>query len=143
VVYDRVATTAGSQVFQMVSPASPVLNGVLSTLTGAGHTLNVQRVISPASTAPTVFSFKVGDADFSAGFRLDETATAGDNRFLHVLSIDGAVTGVPTATTDGVTLVLIGGQAVTVQFNRDSIGGSITIGSQTTTLGAGVDTLPE
>jgi hypothetical protein len=95
----------------------------------------------PASTAPSAFSFHASDADFSAGFRLDETAAAGDNRFLHVLWIDGAVTTV-TPGSDGVTLS-IGGQTVAVQFNPGAIGGSVTIGGQTTTLGAGVDTLPE
>jgi len=143
VVYDRVTTRTGSQqVFQLVSPASPVSSGAISTLTGSGHTLKVQRVIVPEGTTPSVFSFKASGSDFSAGFRLDETAAGGDNRFLHVLSIDAAASNVAAAGTDGVTLT-VGGQAVTVHFNAASIGGSVTIGGKTTTLAAGVDTLPE
>ena len=44
--------------------------------------------------------------------------------------------------SDG-AMMSIGGQAVTVQFNHSDIGGSVTIGNQTVTLTAGVDTLPE
>jgi hypothetical protein len=128
-------------VFQLVSPASPAIGDPVSTLTAAGHTLSVQRVIVPAGTTPSVYDFKKSDTDFSAGFRLDETAPGGDNRFLHVLWIDGAA-GSVTAGTDSVTLT-VGGQPVTATFNHDSIGGSITIGGQATTLGTGVDTLPE
>jgi hypothetical protein len=143
VVYDRVATRAGSQqVFQLVSPASPVIGDPVSTLTAAGHTLSVQRVLVPSGTAASVYDFKNNDTDFSAGFRLDETAAGGDNRFLHVLSIDGAASNI-VAGTDGATLT-VGGQTVVVQFNRDAIGGSIAInGGQATTLGTGIDSLPE
>jgi hypothetical protein len=143
VVYDRVATRTGSQVFQLVSPASPVIGNPTTTLTSAGHTLSVQRTIVPPGTTPTIYNFATQDPDhdFSAGFRLDETAPGGDNRFLHVLWIDGAVTTV-TPSTDGATL-MVGGQTVVVQFSRDSIGGTLKIGSQTTPLGTGVDPLPE
>ncbi|TMQ04731.1 MAG: hypothetical protein E6J90_50790 [Deltaproteobacteria bacterium] len=144
VVYDRVTTTAGSQVFQLVTPASPQIGTPSSTLTASGHTLNVQRVSVPTGTTPSVYDFAASDPDhdFSAGFRLDETAPAGDNRFLHVLWIDSAAGAVTLSGSDGVTLT-VGSQAVTVQFNRNSVGGSIMIGAQTTTLGTGVDTLPE
>jgi hypothetical protein len=144
VVYDRVMTRAGSQqVFQLVSPAQPVTSGATTTLTASGHTLHVQRAIVPAGTTPSVYDFKASDSDFSAGFRLDETAAGGDNRFLHVLWIDSAITGTPTPMTDGVKLTLAGGQTVSVQFSHAAIGGSVTVGGQTTTLGAGIDPLPE
>jgi hypothetical protein len=140
VVYDRVATTGGSQVFQLVSPARPATTGTRTTLTAGSHTLNVESAILPGGTVPSVFDFTT-DSDFSAGFRLDETSPAGDNRSLHVLWIGGAV-GAVTPGTNSVTLS-VGGQTVAVQFNRDTVGGTIAIGSQVTQLGATLDTLPE
>jgi hypothetical protein len=152
VVYDRVKTTGGSQVWQLVSPAAPASSGSHSTLSVAvdtdrgstvAHTLQVERVSVPASTAPTSYDFAANDNDFLAGFRLDETAAAGDNRFLHVIWIDDAVTGSVTPTTDGATLTLASGKTVVVQFNHAAVGGTLKIGDQSTTLGAGVETLPE
>ena len=140
VVYDRVATTGGSQVFQLVSPARPATAGTRTTLTAGSHTLNVESAIVPGGTVPSVFDFTT-DSDFSAGFRLDETSPAGDNRSLHVLWIGGAV-GAVTPGTNSVTLS-VGGQTVAVQFNRDTVGGSIAIGGQVTQLGATLDVLPE
>jgi hypothetical protein len=151
VVYDRVATKVGGQVvFQLVSPvAPPTPTGTTHTFTTTttattiGHTLTLEDVITPPSTAPSIFDFKKSDSDFSAGFRFDETAAAGNNnRFLHVLTIDGAATGITSAGSDGVTM-MVGGKAVTMAFNHADIGGTLTIGGQATTLAAGVDTLPE
>jgi len=152
VVYDRVKTTGGSQVWQLVSPAAPVSTGSHSSISVAvdkdrgntvAHTLQVERVSPPAGVAPTSYDFAANDKDFLLGFRLDETAGAGDNRFLHVIWIDGAVTGSVTPTTDGATLTLASGKTVAVQFNHDAVGGTLKIGDQSTALGAGVDTLPE
>jgi hypothetical protein len=143
VVYDRVASRAGSsQVWQLVSPAQPAINGTRTTFpasTGSGHTLSVERV-APANATASVHDFMT-EVDFSGGFRLDETAPGGDNRFLHVLWVDGAI-GTVTPGTDGATLT-VGGKTVVVQFNHDTVGGSISIDGSSTTLGGGVDTLPE
>jgi hypothetical protein len=140
VVYDRVATRAGSQqVWQLATPVSPAIAGSRTTISGSGHTLTVDRVTPGAATAAKHDFSK--DSDFSGGFRLDETMAGGDNRFLHVISIDGAVDSV-TPGTDGVSLS-VGGKAVVVQFSRDGVGGSLSINGQSTTLGAGVETLPE
>jgi hypothetical protein len=139
VVYDRVQTKAGSQVWQLVSPASPSINGATASATASGHTMTVQKI---AGGTMAVTSMKSVDAtDFTGGFRLDETMPAGDNHYLHVISIDGAASAV-TAGTDGVTLT-VGGKAVVVQFTRDGVGGSVSIDGQSTTLAAGVDKLPE
>jgi Heparinase II/III-like protein len=140
VVYDRVATRAGSQqIWQLVSPAAPVTSGARTTFAGTGHKLTVDRLAPAAATAGKHEFSK--DSDFSGGFRLDETVPGGDNRFLHVISIDSAVDTV-TPGADGVSLS-VDGKAVVVQFSRDGVGGSVSIGGQVTTLGAGVDTLPE
>jgi len=140
VVYDRVATRAGSQqVWQLVSPAAPAIAGSRTTFAAAGHTLAVERV-APAGAAATKHDFS-RDSDFTGGFRLDETMAGGDNRFLHVIWLDGSVDNV-TAGTDGAA-ISVDGKAVAVQFNRDGVGGSLSINGTSTTLGLGVDTLPE
>jgi len=145
VVYDRVSTRAGSsQVFQLVSPARPAMAGGTShDFVAAGHTLTLETVTAPGTTTPSIYDFKASDADFSAGFRYDETAPAGDNRFVHVLTIDHAATNIAQMGPDGVTMTIGGNKIVTVVFNHASIGGTLTIDATTTTLGTGLDPLPE
>jgi len=149
VVYDRVTTSASgtSQIWQLVAPTRPVLTDLGAKITGApatkdapSHVLEISRVNAPASAAPSVFDF-TGNSDFSGGFRYDETSAGGDNRSLHVLTIDGAAQ-VATSAADSVTLS-VGTKTVTVAFRPGAIGGSITIDGQTTPLDAGLDTLPE
>jgi hypothetical protein len=153
VVYDRLATKVGGKVvFQLVSPVSPPsATGTTHTFTTTanppktlvGHTLTLEDVITPPNTAPAIVDMSKADSDFMGGFRLEETADSGNNiRFLHVLTIDGAAASITSSGTDGVAM-MIGGQAVTVAFNHDAVGGTLTIGGQTVTLGAGVDTLAE
>jgi hypothetical protein len=144
VVYDRVTTRAGSQqVFQLVSPAKPAMaDGTSHDFANAKHTLTLETVVEPASTTRSILDFKASDADFSAGFRYDEIMPGGDNRALHVLTIDGAATAITASGSDGVSM-MIGGQAVTVVFNHAAVGGTVTIGGTAATVGAGVDTLPE
>jgi hypothetical protein len=146
IVYDRVATTGGQVVFQLVSPVStqnPPL-GTSHTFTTNGHTLDVEDIVTPNSTMPTLFDFKTDSSkDFMGGFRLDETAPGSTNiRFLHVLTIDGTATGISPSGSDGVTM-MIGGKAVTMTFNHSAVGGTLTIAGQQITLGSGVDKLPE
>ncbi|MDQ3297590.1 MAG: hypothetical protein M3619_13450, partial [Myxococcota bacterium] len=141
VVYDRVTSrAAGQQVWQLASPASPMISGARATFAANGHTLVVHR-IQPATATTTVHSY-ASDSDFSGGFRLDTTVAGGDQRFLHVLAVDGAVTAT-TAEADGVTITLASGGTARVRFQRDEIGGSLTLGGTTTTLDADVDSLPE
>jgi hypothetical protein len=144
IVYDRVATTGGQVVFQLVSPVSPPMAlGTSHTFTASGHTLDVEDIITPNSTVPTIFDFKTDSSrDFMGGFRLDETAVGGNNvRFLHVLTIDGAATGI-APVSNGVML-MVGGKTVTMTFNLSDIGGTLNIAGQQITLGSGVDKLPE
>ncbi|HEY4239467.1 MAG TPA: hypothetical protein VGM88_06610 [Kofleriaceae bacterium] len=138
VVYDRVASAADTQqVWQLAMPQAPTVNGAMATESAAGHTLTIQRV-APAAATPSVYSFSA-ESDFAAGSRLDETMTGGDNRFLHVIWIDGAVGTVTPMGDDGVQLMLDGGATFTVAFDHDDIGATI----NGTALGAGVDQLPE
>ena len=151
VVYDRVSTAQGtSQVFQLVSPIQPPpITGPITTFTGTKHRLTVNSVIMPPSnpfgvvTNMTSVVTANGPMDFNSGFRFDETMTGGDNRALHVLTIDDAATNIMQSNNDEVTLTLGGSQTVKVLFNHSAVGGTVTIGGQTTALNAGVDTLPE
>lgn len=141
VVYDRVATRAGGQqVWQLATPVAPAIAGARATIAG-DRTLTVQR-LAPAQTTSSVTDLRAADDDFSGGYRLDTTMPGGDQRYLHVLWIGNAVGGV-SSESDGVTLQLANGRAATVRFERDGIGGSISIDGAVTPLGAGVDTLPE
>jgi hypothetical protein len=147
VVYDRVTTQGGSQVFQLVTPATPTIASNIADLLTQNHRLTVTDVLLPTGTVAAVTNMtSVPTAqdphDFSAGFRFDETMPGGDNRALHVLTIDGAATSIASNNPDEVTLAL-GSQSVTILFNHGSIGAKVTIGNQSTTLAAGVDTLPE
>jgi len=140
VVYDRVATRAGGQqVWQLATPVMPAISGARATIAGA-RTLTVQRV-APAQATSAVTNLRSSGGGFTGGFRLDTTAPGGDQRYLHVLWIGDAV-GAVTPEAEGVTLQL-GGRTAAVRFSRDAIGGSLTIDGTTTTLGPGVDTLPE
>ncbi|MGE0549277.1 MAG: hypothetical protein AB7O24_20325 [Kofleriaceae bacterium] len=142
VVYDRVVTKAGGeQIWQLVSPAAPEITGTRATLAGGAHTLYVDRIL-PAAATSTSFNLAESDSDFRGGFRLDTMMPGGDQRYLHVLSIDTAVTSV-TAETNGVTIALSAGGSATVTFNPDAVGGSLTLGGTTHTLSASVDKLAE
>jgi hypothetical protein len=145
VVYDRVATRAGGQnkqVWQLSTPIKPTMSGGRATISGK-RTLTVERILPGQGSSSTVVDLAQADGDFTAGFRLETTAPGGgDQRFLHAMWIGSAVTGV-TPAAEGVTLQIVGRGPVTVSFNRDAIGGSLVIDGVTTTLGAGVDTLPE
>lgn len=142
VVYDRVQTAADTtQTWQLAAPVAPVISGATATITNAGHSLKVTR-IAPASAATSVYDYRT-DPDLKGGFRLDERLPGGDQRYLHVLAADGAVSSMTASGATGVTLNLAGGGTATVSFVRDTVGGTLTLNGVATTLGAGVDTLPE
>ena len=144
VVYDRVTSASGtSQVWSLASPKQPSISGNTATFTGT-HALHVQR-LSPSSATATSFNYATQDpsGDYGGGFRLDETVTGGDQRFLHVLSVDGAVLAASAADDSTVTVSLSNGQSATIAFTRADIGATLTYNGATTTLGAGIDQLPE
>ncbi|MDX2087641.1 MAG: hypothetical protein SFX73_07315 [Kofleriaceae bacterium] len=142
VVYDRVTSAAGTtQTWQLPTPVRPTLAGATATI-ASNHTLNVRRLV-PATATSAVHDYKAADADFGGGFRLDETSAGGDVRHLHVLSIDNSVTSATATGDTTATVVLANGTTVRIAFNRDTVGATLTHGATTTTLAAGVDTLPE
>jgi hypothetical protein len=143
IVYDRVTSGASTQqVWQLATPTAPALSGSTATINGA-HALHVQR-LAPAAAASSVFNYTADPSgDYGGGYRLDETMAGGDQRYLHVLSIDGAVTSASASGDSTVTVSLASGQSATVAFDRTSIGATLTYGGTTTTLGTGVDSLPE
>jgi hypothetical protein len=141
VVYDRVTTPSGTtQVWQMPTPTQPTLSGATATISGT-HTMRVQRMV-PASATTTVTNL-ASVTGYRAGYRVDTTLPGGDNRFLHVFSIDGAVSSAAAPNDATVTLSMANGQTVTVAFVRDNIGATLTYGGTTKSLTAGVDSVPE
>jgi hypothetical protein len=144
VVFDRVQSAAGTtQTWQLASPAAASISGSLATIAASGHTLKVQQL---SGGAMAVTPFTSVSSDYSGGYRLDETMAGGDNRYLHVLSIDGAVSSTTAAgdsTHPGVTIALSNGHTATVTFNRDTTGATLVLDGVTKTLAAGVDSLPE
>jgi hypothetical protein len=144
VVFDRVESASGTtQTWQLVSPVAASVSGATAAVASAGHTLRIQKLSGGAmaiTRMPNVSS------DFGGGFRLDETMPGGDNRYLHVLSIDGSVsstTPAGDATHPGVTVHLANGHTATVTFTRDTAGATLVLDGTTRSLGAGVDRLPE
>ncbi len=144
IVFDRVQSTASTQqTWQLVSPVAASISGTTATITSAGHSLKVQKISGGTMSVTAMTSV---DADFSGGFRLDEQMPGGDNRYLHVLSIDGSVsstTSAGDAAHPGVQVNLAGGRTATVTFNRDTAGATLVLDGVTKTLGATVDTLAE
>jgi hypothetical protein len=144
VVFDRVQSAAGTtQTWQLASPAAASISGTLATITSSGHALKVQEI---SGGAMSVTPFTSVSSDYAGGFRLDETMAGGDNRYLHVLSIDGAVSSTAVAgdaTHPGVTVTMSNGHNATVTFVRDTTGATLVLDGVTKTLAAGVDSLPE
>jgi hypothetical protein len=144
VVFDRVQSAAGTtQTWQLASPVAASISGALATIASSGHALKVQK-ISGGSMAVTAFTSV--SSDYAAGSRLDETMAGGDNRYLHVLSIDAAassVTPAGDATHPGVTVAMSNGHTATVTFARDTTGATLVLDGTTKALAAGVDHLPE
>ena len=144
IAFDRVRSASGTQqTWQLASPTAASIGGAVATITSAGHALKVQKI---AGGTMAVTAMPSVDADFAGGFRLDETMPGGDNRYLHVLSIDGSVsstTAAGDAAHPGVTVHLANGHTATVTFVRDTTGATLVLDSTTISLGAGVDTLPE
>jgi hypothetical protein len=143
VIYDRATTPSGnSQVWSLAFPASPSISGASTTVTASGHTLNIQR-LAPAAASASSYSYAANNSDFTNGYRLDETMAGGDNRWLHVATIDGSATNVSSSDGNTVSLTLANGTTATVAFNPTAVGGTLTLGSQTIPLTATIDTLPQ
>jgi hypothetical protein len=144
IVFDRINSASGTtQTWQLASPVKPATTSTTATFTNAGHTLKVQRLSGTATTS--VYSY-ASTSEYIGGYRLDEKATGGNNRFLHVLSVDGAVSSAVTtgtSTQPGVTVNLTGGGTATVLFNKDGAGATLTLNGTTIPLPATVDAIQE
>ncbi len=142
IVYDRASTTASQQqVWQLAMPSMPSVTGTQTQMTASGHMLTIER-ISPSSATGSVYTYST-DSDFTGGFRLDETAAGGDQTWLHVIWIDGAVTSQTAHDANTVEVTLVSGTTATVAFDPAGVGGTLTLGSTAIPLAAGIDQLPE
>lgn len=144
IVFDRVQSASGTtQTWQLASPTQASVSGAVATVSNAGHALKIQKISGGTMSVVPMTSV---DADFTAGYRLNETMAGGDNRYLHVLSIDGSVSSTVSAgdaSHPGVTVHLANGHNATVTFNRDTTGATLVLDGVTKALAAGVDTLAE
>jgi hypothetical protein len=144
IVFDRVQSASGtSQIWQLASPVAASISGATASVTNAGHTLNVLKISGGAMTVTPMTSVS---SDFAGGYRLDETMPGGDNRYLHVLSIDGSVSSTVAAgdaSHPGVTVHLSNGHNATITFTRDTPGATLVLDGTTKSLSPGVDVLPE
>jgi hypothetical protein len=138
VVYDRVQGGT-SQAWQLAVPTQPAISGNTATITAAGHQLHVTKL---GGGTMSTYDYRA-NSDFTGGFRLDQTQSGGNQRYLNVLAIDGAATSVTAAGDSGATIHLADGRTVTVTFNHDAAGASLDIDGTATALGAGVDALAE
>lgn len=140
VVYDRVKTSSGTtQTWQLPAPVAPSILGSTATISTAGHSLAVTR-LQPSGVSMT--STSLADSDFTGGYRLDQTVSGGDQRYLHVLSIDNAAAQVTASGSNGVSLSY-GGHSATVTFNRDTAGATLVLDGDSIALDATVDALAE
>ena len=142
IVYDRVQTAGGTtQTWQLATPTAPAIAGASATITNGAHRLAVTR-IAPAAATSTVTSLR-GTETFTGGYRLDTRTTGGDQRYLHVLGVDGAVRSATASGPDGVTVSLADGRAASVTFDHDGAGATLTLDGTTHTLDATVAALSE
>jgi len=142
IVYDRVQTAAGTtQTWQLAVPTAPAIAGASATITSGAHRLDATR-INPA-TATSVATSLRGTESFTGGYRLDTRVAGGDQRYLHVLGVDGAVRTATAAGADGVTVGLTDGRQVAVTFDHDGAGATLTVDGTTLTLDATVEALAE
>ncbi len=129
IVFDRVTTAASAQaVWQLSTPVRPTVNGMRATMATSGHDLIIDRVV-PTSPAPTIFDWS-SDGDFARGHRLDVSAPGGSAEFLHVLSIDGAVSSATRSDGDGrtgVSVVLADGRTAVARFGAAAVDGTLTV----------------
>jgi hypothetical protein len=143
VVYDRVVTSpTTTQTWQLVTPVAPTVAGPTATISGP-HVMNVARLVPATGATSTAVSLPSYSSEYRGGYRLDTTQTGGDRRYLHVMSIDGAVSSAVATGDNAASIHLANGQTATVTFNHDDIGASLDYNGTTTTLGAGIDTLAE
>jgi hypothetical protein len=140
IVYDRVASAPGTtQTWQLQTPVAPSISGAQATVSNGGHTLAVTKILGGT---PTSYDSR-GDADLKGGYRIDENVPGGDNRYLHVLGVDGAVASATANGAHGVTVKLANGQTITATFQPAAVGATLVMGGQTIPLSAGVAALPE
>lgn len=129
VVFDRIDAGADvRRIWQLGSPIRPELAGSTATFAGGTATLVLRRVL-PASGTPTILDWTT-DGEMGGGFRLDlaDADPSGRSRFLHVLSVDGAVTGAaasPDGARLGVELTFADGTRALVRFEPDALGGTL------------------
>jgi hypothetical protein len=143
VVFDRLALAAdASATWQLNAPTAPSVSGAVASYGG----MVVTRVV-PASATTSVKDWAQSSSEFTTGTRLDETVGGGAQQFLHVLSMDGYVTGAVRSDAGGrigVSLTFKDGHTATVRFSDSGVDGTLQLdGGSEVSLRASVDAMPE
>ncbi|MBI5488223.1 MAG: hypothetical protein HY905_12895 [Deltaproteobacteria bacterium] len=129
VVFDRVDAAAGTRrVWQLNSAAHPSVAGNVIDLSGTSTDFLVW-MMAPGGTTADVVDWTTDD-DMNGGWRVDvaDDSAGGRSRFLHVLSLDGAATGVGSSddgTRSGAGISLAAGGSAVVRFENDGWGGTL------------------
>ncbi|MCB9592706.1 MAG: hypothetical protein H6719_08230 [Sandaracinaceae bacterium] len=137
VVVDRIDVASEiTPVWQLQVPTTPTVTDA-SVVAGG---LRVQRIAPAASAiASRVVDWAATDAEMSGGYRVElEARAGGPTTYVHVLSVDGAVTAQSARGALGVDLTLADGRAVSV----DLAAMEVTLDGSTTALVEGLDEVP-
>lgn len=139
VILDRVrfAKPVTAAIWTLNLPGPAVLEGDMLKWVGQGDQLEVLR-LAPSGLTTHSQSMASQDRDYSAGMRMDVRSEQTDTRFLHVLSVNGAVQSARRLDAVGQTgaeVKLADGRQVRLYFSNDATGGTMTLqapdGSQT------------
>lgn len=148
VVFDRIASTVTSSVWQLNAPVAPTQANGRWNVAGAGNGGLEIFVLRPSGATGTVSSWPSMNGDVKSGSRLDFTST-GNTRFLAVLGAKGKVTSAAGSEAGGLTtatLSFAGGATGTVSFSTDGAGGHVTLAggglAVDLALGTGVAAIP-
>jgi hypothetical protein len=138
VIYDRTQTSASGarRIFTMNFPAPPSFEGNLTSLVVGANRFDMRRLV-PATASTTTTLWRTVNSQYSAtstAARVDvvDPAPGNSSEFLHVIGLDGAASLAERSDAPGQTgaaVTLADGRVVTVRFNQNSSGGTISIRS--------------
>lgn len=138
VIYDRAQTSASGarRIFTMNFPAPPSFEGNLTSLVVGANRFDMRRLV-PATASTTTTLWRTVNSQYSAtstAARVDvvDPAPGNSSEFLHVIGLDGAASLAERSDAPGQTgaaVTLADGRVVTVRFNQNSSGGTISIRS--------------
>ncbi|MCA9521152.1 MAG: hypothetical protein KC609_09270, partial [Myxococcales bacterium] len=130
VIFDLVSSSGDlDTVWQLNTPINPTIDTGVATLSGPNATLRVE-MLEPESGSFETIGWTGQDDITGGGYQLQFSQKGTTNRYLTVLSLDGALTSA-IRTTDldsiGATLTLADGRTVHVRFTNLNHGTTVVI----------------